>query len=457
MARAARARPRRPDRRRRHRLPHAPRRAVARARRLRAARQVAAPAARQAPRARRRRDPPPPPRARPDGERGDARRLHHARQGDRGDPPLPRRRRLRRGRDADAAADLRRRRRAPVRHAPQPARPRPLPADRDRALPQAADRRRARARLRDRQELPQRGRLVQAQPRVHDARVVRGLRGLRGRRARAARRSSRTSPRPSATRARSTSRRRGGARRSPARSATRTSVDILANRELESLRAAMREQGLEVPETRTPGASSSTTCCRKYVEPELVQPTFLMDYPVEISPLAKRHRDDAGLTERWEAFAGGMEIANAFTELNDPDDQRARFEEQQRFAAAGDEEAPAVRRGVPVRARARHAADGRDRHRDRPARDAADGPADDPRGRALPGDALSAPAPVLHAGPLVDCPMAVSRPRPRSSAAAPMPNRVLQGRGVFVSRLVSNLSLRPSPEKPTRPSARADT
>jgi lysyl-tRNA synthetase class 2 len=77
-----------------------------------------------------------------------------------------------------------------------------------------------------------------------------------------------------------------------------------------------------------------------YVEPDLQHPTFLIDYPVEISPLAKRHRSSDGLVERWEAFAGGMEIANAFTELNDPDDQRARFEQQQRFAAAGDEEAP---------------------------------------------------------------------------------------------------------------------
>src|SRR5207249_4687112 len=56
-------------------------------------------------------------------------------------------------------------------------------------------------------------------------------------------------------------------------------------------------------------------------------------------PFAKRHRSEPGLTERFEAFAGGMEIANAFTELNDPDDQRARFEEQRRHADAGDEEA----------------------------------------------------------------------------------------------------------------------
>ena len=90
-------------------------------------------------------------------------------------PPLPRRARLRRGRDADDAADRGRRRGAAVRHAPQRARHRPLPAHRARALPEAAGGRRLRARLRDQSQLPQRGALVAAQPRVHDARVLHGL------------------------------------------------------------------------------------------------------------------------------------------------------------------------------------------------------------------------------------------------------------------------------------------
>ena len=180
MERLLDARPRRPHRRRRHRLRHPARRADAARRRLHRAGQVAAPAARQAPRPARRRDPLPPARARPDGQRGGARALRHARQDRLGRAPLPRRARLRRGRDARPAAALRRRAGAPVHHALQRAGPRLLPADRDRAVPQAPDRRRARAGLRARQGLPQRGHLLQAQPRVHDGRVVRGLRRLRG-------------------------------------------------------------------------------------------------------------------------------------------------------------------------------------------------------------------------------------------------------------------------------------
>jgi lysyl-tRNA synthetase, class II len=75
------------------------------------------------------------------------------------------------------------------------------------------------------------------------------------------------------------------------------------------------------------------------LEPSLLQPTFVFDYPTELSPFAKAHREKEGLVERWEAFAGGVEIANSFTELNDPDEQRRRFEQQAEERRRGDEEA----------------------------------------------------------------------------------------------------------------------
>jgi lysyl-tRNA synthetase, class II len=121
--------------------------------------------------------------------------------------------------------------------------------------------------------------------------------------------------------------------------AARTGIDVYAHRDLESLRAEMRRRDLEVLEHEDTWAKLVDHLLTRYVEHTLQEPTILLDYPVELSPYAKRHRSVPGLVERFEAYARGMEFANAFSELNDPDDQRARFEESGRAAAAGDEEA----------------------------------------------------------------------------------------------------------------------
>ena len=126
--------------------------------------------------------------------------------------------------------------------------------------------------------------------------------------------------------------------RLPAAILERTGIDIMALDDRESLAAAMRERGLHVPEDDT-WPQLVDELLSKHVEPTLIKPTFLLDYPVSLSPFAKRHRSVPGLVERFEAYVDGLEIANAFTELNDPDEQRRRFEQQRALAGAGDEEA----------------------------------------------------------------------------------------------------------------------
>lgn len=106
----------------------------------------------------------------------------------------------------------------------------------------------------------------------------------------------------------------------------------------EKARQVGRELGLSVEPTDHWGRILDEILKKKVV-PTLIQPTFLIDYPVEISPLAKRKTDDPTMTERFQGFIGGLEIANAFSELNDPLDQRERFELQQKLRERGDMEA----------------------------------------------------------------------------------------------------------------------
>jgi lysyl-tRNA synthetase class 2 len=115
-------------------------------------------------------------------------------------------------------------------------------------------------------------------------------------------------------------------------------IDIGELTDADALREAMRTAGYEAADTTT-WPKLVDSLLTQALEPNLIQPTILFDYPLALSPFAKRHPDDPELVERFEAFAGGMEIANAFTELNDPDDQRERFAMAAKELAAGDDEA----------------------------------------------------------------------------------------------------------------------
>ncbi len=118
---------------------------------------------------------------------------------------------------------------------------------------------------------------------------------------------------------------------------SRSGIDIAAHPMAESLRAAMVAKGHEPAESSTRGKLIESLLTH-YVEPALIQPTFIYDYPRDISPLAKSKPGEAGTVERFEGYAAGMELCNAFTELNDPVDQEARFSEMGRDYAADDEE-----------------------------------------------------------------------------------------------------------------------
>jgi len=116
-----------------------------------------------------------------------------------------------------------------------------------------------------------------------------------------------------------------------------TGVDISAMNE-EEIRKTARDLGVEVDDTMGKGKLIDEIFGEK-CESHLIQPTFITDYPVEMSPLAKKHRSIEGLAERFEAICNGKEICNAFSELNDPLDQRKRFQEQLELGKRGDEEA----------------------------------------------------------------------------------------------------------------------
>jgi lysyl-tRNA synthetase class 2 len=115
----------------------------------------------------------------------------------------------------------------------------------------------------------------------------------------------------------------------------------LSDLTVEEIRAIARKLNVQVNDTMGKGKLIDEIF-GEYVEHKLIQPTFITDYPIEMSPLAKKHRSKPGLVERFEVICNGKEICNAFSELNDPLDQRERFEEQLRLRESGDEEAMAL-------------------------------------------------------------------------------------------------------------------
>ena len=291
-----------------------------------------------------------------------------------GDPRLLARRGLPRGRDADAPADPRRCHGPAVQDPHQRLRHGALPAHRDRALPQAARGRRHREGLRDQPQLPQRGRGLHAQPRVHDARGLRGLPRLQ----------RHGGPDP----ADDPERGRGRARAPPWSAYDGQEFDLGIARVAADhpLRGGLGGAGRGGHDRDAAGArsGSSPTSTRStgtpkwgqgklvqeifeaLVEHTLIQPTFVMDYPLETSPLTRQHRDDPLLTEKWDLIGFGTELGTAYSELVDPVEQRRRLTEQSLLAAGGDPEAMQLDEDFLQRAGVRDAAHGRHGARHRP-------------------------------------------------------------------------------------------
>jgi lysyl-tRNA synthetase class 2 len=119
-----------------------------------------------------------------------------------------------------------------------------------------------------------------------------------------------------------------------------TSYDLYGKSE-DEIRSAAKAMGIEIDASIGSGKIIDEIFSEK-VEPNLIQPTFIIDFPLEMSPLAKKHRTKNGLVERFEVMCNGHEICNAFSELNDPLDQRERFESQVKLRAKGDDEAMVV-------------------------------------------------------------------------------------------------------------------
>ena len=368
-----------------------PRRAVAEASAPRAARPEPAAAAGHVPRHPGCRAPLPQALPRPADDRGDARGLPAARPHDHRDPPVPRRARVRRGRDADAAAALRRRLRRAVRD------PYSRELDRD-------------VYLRIATELYLKRLIVGGLEKVYE--LAKDFRNesvsyknnpeftmLEWYEAYADYRDTMDAHRGACRGGR-----RGGARDDEGH----------VHGARDRLRAAVApdQAGRGAAEQRGSGRVTRTSCRKRledrgtdthadktwaqlvdhalssYVEPSLIQPTILYDYPVELSPFARAKDDDPTITERFEYYVGGMELGNAYSELNDSDEQAQRFAMQAEEGAGGNVEAEQGRSRLRRGAVVRDAADRRPRPRDRPARDGARGQGHDPRRDSVPAAPL---------------------------------------------------------------------